>query len=70
MSTFLASYDEHVSERAALADGLGVAPQPLGAAQVAELIEEMRAAKDGDDGADRVRFAEMAALKPIVTIYK
>ena len=70
LSTFLASYDEHVSERAALADGLGVAPQPLGAAQVAELIEEMRAAKDGDDGADRVRFAEMAALKPIVTIYK
>ena len=62
MSTFLASYDEHVSERAALADGLGVAPQPLGAAQVAELIEEMRAAKEGDDGSDRVRLTEMAAL--------
>ena len=65
MSTFLASYDGHVSERAALADGLGVAPQPLTAGQVAELIDEMRAAKDGDDGADRVRLTEMAVLKPM-----
>ena len=56
LSTFLASYDGHVAERAALAGGLGVAPQPLGAAQVAELIDEMRAAREGDDGADRVRF--------------
>ena len=62
LSTFLASYDGHVSDRAALAGGLGVAPQPLSAAQVAELIEEMRAAREGEDGADRVRFffSEMA----------
>ena len=56
-SAFLSSYDEHVTERASLADGIGVAPQPLTAGQVAELIDEIKAAKDGEEGADRVRFA-------------
>ena len=53
--SFLADYDAHVLERAALADGLGVAPQPLDAAQVATLIDEIKAAKEGDADADRVR---------------
>ena len=51
----MADYDAHVLERAALADGLGVAPQPLDAAQVATLIDEIKAAKEGDADADRVR---------------
>jgi aconitate hydratase 2/2-methylisocitrate dehydratase len=43
MSTaFLKSYDEHVSDRAAMADGIGIAPKPLDAAQVQSLIEELR----------------------------
>ena len=53
--SFLADYDAHVLERAALADGLGVAPQPLDAAQVTTLIDEIKAAKEGDADADRVR---------------
>ena len=54
--SFLPDYDAHVLERAALADGLGVAPKPLDAAQVATLIDEIKAAKEGDADADRVRF--------------
>ena len=53
--SFLSDYDAHVTERAALAGGLGVAPQPLTAAQVATLIEEIRGAKEGGAEADRVR---------------
>mmetsp|Transcript_1032 Transcript_1032/g.1691 ORF Transcript_1032/g.1691 Transcript_1032/m.1691 type:complete len:779 (-) Transcript_1032:13-2349(-) len=52
--SFLPSYDDHVSERAAMADGIGVAPQPLNAAQVVELIDEIKAAKVGDADADRL----------------
>ena len=44
-SAFLKSYDEHVAERAAMANGKlgGIAPKPLDAAQTATLIEELRA---------------------------
>jgi len=43
MSTaFLKAYDDHVAERAALANGIGVAPKPLDASQVQALIEELR----------------------------
>lgn len=43
MSTaFLKAYDAHVAERAALANGIGVAPKPLDASQVQGLIEELR----------------------------
>lgn len=53
--SFLSDYDAHVEERAALADGLGVAPKPLDAAQVATLIDEIKSAKEGGADADRVR---------------
>ena len=39
---FLKDYQAHVAERAQLADGLGVAPQALKAAQVSELIDELQ----------------------------
>ena len=43
MSTvFLDSYAEHVAERAAMADGIGIAPKPLDANQVQSLIKELR----------------------------
>eukprot|EP00578_Thalassiosira_sp_NH16_P000006 CAMPEP_0181140144 /NCGR_PEP_ID=MMETSP1071-20121207/35153_1 /TAXON_ID=35127 /ORGANISM="Thalassiosira sp., Strain NH16" /LENGTH=966 /DNA_ID=CAMNT_0023227087 /DNA_START=40 /DNA_END=2940 /DNA_ORIENTATION=- len=55
-SAFLAAYDEHVSERAAMADGKmgGIAPKPLDAAQCSELVEEIKAASAGDANADRL----------------
>ena len=58
--SFLADYDAHVTERAALADGLGVAPKPLDAAQVATLIDEIKGAKEGSSpDSDRVCFADI-----------
>ena len=57
--SFLSDYDAHVTERAALADGLGVAPQPLDAAQVATLIDEIKGAKEGSPDSDRVCFADI-----------
>mmetsp|Transcript_6544 Transcript_6544/g.9703 ORF Transcript_6544/g.9703 Transcript_6544/m.9703 type:complete len:958 (+) Transcript_6544:118-2991(+) len=56
-SSFLASYDEHVAERATMAAGHGIAPKPLDAAQVSTLIEEIKAAS-GDD-AENARFVEL-----------
>ena len=49
-SAFLAGYNAHVDERAAMAGGKlgGIAPKPLDAAQTAELIEEIKAAREGD----------------------
>lgn len=41
-STFLSSYDAHVSERSALANGRGVAPKPLDAQQCHDLISELK----------------------------
>lgn len=60
MSAFLASYDAHVAERATLAEGLGVAPLPLSAAQVGEVIEEIRAAPTGPPAAtEHERLVEL-----------
>mmetsp|Transcript_13694 Transcript_13694/g.16125 ORF Transcript_13694/g.16125 Transcript_13694/m.16125 type:complete len:984 (-) Transcript_13694:232-3183(-) len=42
-SPFLTSYDEHVAERAALANGIGVAPKPLDPTQCQSLIDEIKA---------------------------
>lgn len=51
MSSFLTAYDAHVAERALEANGLGVAPKPLSAEQVSELIKELKA---GSDQADKL----------------
>jgi aconitate hydratase 2/2-methylisocitrate dehydratase len=42
LSTFLKSYDEHVSERGSMAHGYGVAPKPLDASQCQSLIDEIK----------------------------
>jgi aconitate hydratase 2/2-methylisocitrate dehydratase len=42
-SSFLDDYRKHVEERSAMANGYGVAPQPLSAEQVSQLIEALRA---------------------------
>ena len=49
-SAFLEGYNAHVEERAAMAGGKlgGIAPKPLDAAQTADLIEEIKAAGEGD----------------------
>jgi len=58
-SAFLEGYNAHVEERAAMAGGKlgGIAPKPLDAAQTAELIEEIKAAGDGD--ADAATLVEL-----------
>mmetsp|Transcript_10997 Transcript_10997/g.17634 ORF Transcript_10997/g.17634 Transcript_10997/m.17634 type:complete len:918 (+) Transcript_10997:95-2848(+) len=42
MSSFLDEYDQHVAERAAMANGFGIAPKPLDAAQTSKVIEELK----------------------------
>ena len=42
MSSFLDEYDAHVAERAAMADGFGVAPKPLDAGQTSKVIDELK----------------------------
>ena len=42
MSSFLTEYDAHVAERAAMANGFGIAPKPLDATQTAQVIEELK----------------------------
>jgi len=42
-SSFLDEYRQHVEERSAMAEGHGVAPQPLTAEQVSMLIEDLKA---------------------------
>ena len=42
MSAFMDAYKSHVAERAQMAQGMGVAPAPLLAAQVSQLIEELQ----------------------------
>lgn len=46
---FLEDYQAHVSERAGMADGHGIAPKPLTAEQVQTLVDEL---KDGSVAAD------------------
>lgn len=53
-SKFLRSYDKHVAERAAMADGIGVAPMPLDANQVQALIDELKAADTATEETDRL----------------
>jgi len=45
-SAFLASYEEHVEERSKEAEGMGIAPKPLDAAQANTLIEELKSGSD------------------------
>lgn len=40
-SSFLTSYRQHVQERASMAQGFGVAPKPLNASQVEQLLQEL-----------------------------
>lgn len=65
-SAFLESYDAHVAERAAMADGKmgGIAPKPLDPAQVSELIEEIKAASAGDANADRLVYLISERVPP------
>ena len=41
-SSFLDEYDAHVQERAAMANGFGIAPKPLDAGQANRVISEMK----------------------------
>ena len=51
ITPFLSEYQAHVEERAAEANGMGVAPKPLSAEQVSSLLQEL---KDGvGDASDR-----------------
>jgi len=43
MSTFLEEYDTIVEERASMAGGFGIPPQPLNAAQTNQVIDELKA---------------------------
>jgi aconitate hydratase 2/2-methylisocitrate dehydratase len=42
MSSFLDEYDQHVAERAAMANGFGIAPKPLDATQTSKVVEELK----------------------------
>ena len=42
MSAFLESYDAHVAERSAMANGFGIAPKPLDASQASQVIQELK----------------------------
>lgn len=52
LSAFLDSYDAHVAERGTLADGLGVAPKPLDAAQCQDLIDEIKSFSGSQEEGD------------------
>ena len=41
-SKFLESYQAHVDERAAMANGIGIAPKPLDASQCSQVIQELK----------------------------
>ena len=58
-SAFLDAYQAHTAERAAEADGLGVAPKPLTAAQVSELIQELKAAATTTDSEASQKLVEL-----------
>jgi len=48
-SSFLEEYRAHMAERAAMADGYGVAPQPLNAEQVKSLIDVLKGATEDSE---------------------
>lgn len=57
MSEFLTVYDEHVAERSAMANGLGVAPKPLDATQCQQVIDEIKAG--GGTAEEGARLVEL-----------
>ena len=61
ITPFLTAYDAHVAERAKEAAGYGVAPQPLSAAQVSELLTELKPGGAATDQDDRAKLVELLA---------
>lgn len=59
MSAFLTAYDEHVTERSQMADGIGIAPKPLDPAQTQTLIDEIKAYTGSPDSEEGVRFVDI-----------
>ncbi len=59
LSAFLDSYDKHVSERSAMANGIGVAPKPLDATQCQSLIDEIKSFSGAPDAPEAVRLIEL-----------
>ena len=53
-SSFLTSYDEHVTERASMANGIGVAPKPLDPSQCQSLIDEFKSFSGTDEEGQRL----------------
>lgn len=59
-SPFLDSYDAHIAERASLANGIGVAPKPLDASQVSDLMSEIKSSSPGSSSSpDADRLVEL-----------
>jgi len=58
-SSFLTSYDSHVSDRSSLADGAGIAPKPLDASQVSDLISELKGASSSSSTEEGDRLVEL-----------
>jgi aconitate hydratase 2/2-methylisocitrate dehydratase len=56
-SAFLDSYGAHVQERSAMANGLGIAPKPLDAAQVGALVSELQS--NDSDAANAPELVEL-----------
>jgi aconitate hydratase 2/2-methylisocitrate dehydratase len=55
-SKFLTAYEAHVEERKLEGAGLGIAPKPLDAEQVSELIDELKTAEAGKAADDMLRL--------------
>ncbi len=53
-STFLSSYDDHVAERASMANGIGVAPKPLDPSQCQTLVDEIKSFSGSDEEGQRL----------------
>jgi len=58
-SSFLESYDDHIKERGAMANGVGVAPKPLDATQCQELVDEIKNYKSGSDDETAKRLVDI-----------
>jgi aconitate hydratase 2/2-methylisocitrate dehydratase len=53
-SSFLASYDDHVAERATMAGGIGIAPKPLDPSQCQELVDEIKSFSGSAEEGERL----------------
>mmetsp|Transcript_29280 Transcript_29280/g.33968 ORF Transcript_29280/g.33968 Transcript_29280/m.33968 type:complete len:974 (+) Transcript_29280:110-3031(+) len=53
-SAFLDSYDEHIEERAAMANGIGIAPKPLDSTQCTTLIDEIKSFSGSEEEGERL----------------